>query len=123
MGAGLAALIVFILLSAHSCWTLSVHARKLQLDSYPDLVVNVLGERGRSLCNIMISLYARGGGVSFWMILKGELRYLAAQIWLADTPPHRSGGDVVRVLPRHSSAQLLARCVQVEVLSRCVFGP
>ena len=79
MGAGLAALIVFILPSAHSCWTLSADARKLQLDSYPDLVVNFLGERGRSLCNSMIAIYAWGGGVCFWMILKGELRYLAAQ--------------------------------------------
>jgi len=83
MGAGLAALIVFTLFSAHSCWTLSVHARKLQLDSYPDLVVNVLGERGRGLCNSMIAIYAWGGGVGFLMILKGELRYLAAQTWLA----------------------------------------
>jgi len=83
LAAGIVSLLVFALLSAHSCWTLSLHtlrpkwAKESGLASYSELVAGVLGRPGELVCTCVAAIYAWGGGIGFLMILKGELGYVA----------------------------------------------
>ena len=74
LGVGISALLIFTVLSAHSCYTISVYMLHFPgVDSYAELVVRVLGSTGSKICSLVLTLYAWGGALSFMVILKGQL--------------------------------------------------
>lgn len=85
LGGGLCGLLLFALLTLHSCHTLSVHAVHWtpsptdSIDSYAEMVVRVLGPLGDKACTVLIAIYAWGGALSFMVILKSELKYVIVQ--------------------------------------------
>mmetsp|Transcript_68357 Transcript_68357/g.222310 ORF Transcript_68357/g.222310 Transcript_68357/m.222310 type:complete len:457 (+) Transcript_68357:91-1461(+) len=82
LGFGIAALLLFALLSIHSCYTLSIYELHFMpqpldcIESYAELVVRALGNFGKHVCTVLLVLYAWGGALSFMVILKGELEWL-----------------------------------------------
>lgn len=80
---GLGTFSVFTLLTTHSLHTMSVYSRHFKpkhsdcIDSYAEQVVRVLNAPGKFICVALLAIYAWGGALSFLVILKGELGYLA----------------------------------------------
>uniref|UniRef100_A0A7S1AKW4 Amino acid transporter transmembrane domain-containing protein n=1 Tax=Noctiluca scintillans TaxID=2966 RepID=A0A7S1AKW4_NOCSC len=89
-GFGMVALMFCMLLSVHSLYTISVYELNYTRDptfcieSYAELVVRVLGQPGKAVCTALMLIYSWGGGVSFLIVLKGELSYLWSLVF--ETP-------------------------------------
>eukprot|EP00928_Gymnodinium_smaydae_P005215 TRINITY_DN11791_c0_g2_i1.p1 TRINITY_DN11791_c0_g2~~TRINITY_DN11791_c0_g2_i1.p1 ORF type:complete len:486 (+),score=30.16 TRINITY_DN11791_c0_g2_i1:69-1526(+) len=101
---GLVGLLVFALLGTHSLTVLATHAigccsqqssssllqrqssvnddacRTLSCGSYAELAISAFGSRAKIVCDFLLAAYAWGGAVSFFVILKSELSYLATRI-------------------------------------------
>lgn len=79
---GVFALVFFTLLSVHSLNTLTIYelhfapGAKDCIDSFPELVVRVVGSVGTNICSAIVAFYAWGGALSFLVILKTQVAAL-----------------------------------------------
>eukprot|EP00927_Polykrikos_kofoidii_P022904 TRINITY_DN2124_c0_g1_i2.p1 TRINITY_DN2124_c0_g1~~TRINITY_DN2124_c0_g1_i2.p1 ORF type:complete len:482 (+),score=62.14 TRINITY_DN2124_c0_g1_i2:117-1448(+) len=74
---GIFFLFYFAFLGMHSLHVLAVHQQRYGANDYAELAVVSIGERGRLLCRGIVGIYAWGGGISFLIIQKRELDFLA----------------------------------------------
>lgn len=90
---GLLSLSVFVLLGMHSLNTLAFHQEVLKSADYAELTVHAIGNAGKVICRVLVSLYAWGGALSFLVILKAELGFLANKVQL-----NAGGGMLMLIL-------------------------
>ncbi|CAK0866793.1 unnamed protein product, partial [Prorocentrum cordatum] len=75
IGLGCLALLCCGALSAYSCGALVRCSRALGAKTYSDLLLSAFGRPARALADVLIAIYAWGGGVSFLLIVKGQLAH------------------------------------------------
>lgn len=82
VGLGCLALLCCGALSAYSCRALVRCSRSLGVKTYSDLLLAEFGRPAKVLADALIAIYAWGGGVSFLLIVKGQLAHAT---WLGGT--------------------------------------